>query len=401
MAIFRYKVCDAAGQVSETLVEGESKADAARRLRRRSLLPLEYLGEGSAAVAGGRALGLVRRRFDVIEFTDRLVPLLQAHIPLERALAILAEGIEDPFSAEVIADLRRGLHEGRKLSQLIRDRGRLFPNVYASVVEAGEEAGALPQVMADLRTFLLERREMRAFVLSASIYPCVVLVVAVLVCALLLGVIVPRFAEALLASGQQPPASAQFLLGIAKLWRGWWWLGVLLPAGAALVILRAGHDGTLRLTLDEWLLRLPVLGRLTLYSNLARMARTMAILMRSGVHLLDTVAIAARVLENSTIRRSIAGLASQLRQGQRLSTALGGSRFIPPFLLRMLAVGEETGSVEAMLERVAEHYETDLRRAIRRALGLLEPVTIIVLGVLVGGIVLTMFMALWDMQGGY
>lgn len=399
MAIFRYRVSDPAGQVSETLVEGESQADAARRLCRRSLTPLEFLGEGSAAVAGHRTLGL-GHRFDVIEFTDRLVPLLQAHIPLERALAILAEGVTDPFCAGVVDDLRKGLHEGRKFSQLIRDRGRLFPSLYASVVEAGEEAGALPQVMADLRNFLLERREMRAFIVSASIYPAVVLVVAVLVCTLLLGVVVPRFAEALLASGQEPPASARFLLGIADLWRGWWWLAVLLPAAAGLLLLRSRREGTLRLIFDEWLLRLPLIGRLTLYSNLARMARTMAILMHSGVHLLDTVAIAARVLENSTIRRSVAGLASQLRQGQRLSAALGGSRFIPPFMLRMLAVGEETGAVDTMLERVAERYESDLRRSVRRLLGLLEPITVVVLGVLVGGIVLTMFLALWDMQGG-
>ena len=130
------------------------------------------------------------------------------------------------------------------------------------------------------------------------------------------------------------------------------------------------------------------------------MAGTMAILMRSGVHLLDTVAIAAKVLQNTQIRQSISGLASELRQGQRLSAAIGGSRFIPAFMLSMLAVGEETGSVDIMLERVAERYEGDLRRTVRRTLSLFEPITILILGLFVGTIVVTMFLAILDTQSG-
>ena len=399
MALFQYKVSDGGGAISVLLVEGENQADAARRLQRRGLMPLEFLGEGSLAVTGERKFGL-RRKFDVIDFTDRLVPLLQAHIPLERALGILGEGADDPYTAKVISELRQGLHEGRKLSQLIQDRGTLFPRLYASMVEAGEEAGALPQVMGDLRRFLLESRELRTFVVTSSIYPAVILLVSLGVIGVLLGVIVPKFASVLRGAGQALPATTRILLGISDFVREWWWIFPVLAAGMIMLVLQARKEGKMRNWIDATLLKLPLLRSLVLYANLARMARTMSILMRNGVHLLDTVAIAARVLENATIRQSVAGLASQLRQGQRLSAALGGSPFIPPFMLRMLAVGEETGSVDVMLERVAERYENDLRLMVRRVISLFEPITIVSLGLVVAGIAVSMFLAILDLQGG-
>ena len=168
MPLFRYKVSDSAGKVSELLIEGDSQADAARRLQRRGVVPLAFLGEGGA---GQRQQGLWKKGVDVTDFTERLVPLLEANIPLERSLAILGDEPGNPPLQQLVADLRRGLHEGRKFSDLIRDQGGLFPPVYAGVVEAGEEAGALPQVMGQLKAFLASSAELRSFILSSSIYP--------------------------------------------------------------------------------------------------------------------------------------------------------------------------------------------------------------------------------------
>ncbi len=401
MAIYRFKVSDAAGKVGETLVEGDSRAEAIRRLQRRNVVPLEFLGEGSLAVSAARgSFPGFGKKFDVIDFTDRLVPLLQAHIPLERALGIVGEGMDDPFSAALVADLRKGLHEGRKFSQLIRDRGRLFPSMYASVVEAGEEAGALPQVMADLRQFLMEGRELRSYVLSSSIYPCVVVMVSLLLVVFMLLVVVPKFAEMAMNSGRQPALSMRILLEASALMRGYWWVGILLVAAAVGVVVQARSEGRFKQKLDEWVLQVPIIRDLVVFANMARLARTMSILMRSGVHLLNTVSISAKVLGNSQVRQSISGVASELRQGQRLSAALGGSKIVPTFMLRMLAVGEETGAVETMLERVAERYESELRRNIRRLLSLFEPAVIVFLGLVVGSIALILFMAINDIRSG-
>ncbi len=394
----RRRVSDASGAVREFLTEGDSQADATRRVQRRGLLPLEFLGEGAGSSPGRE--GGFWSRFDVVDFTDRLVPLLEASIPLERALAILGESKEDPVGTQLAQDLRRGLHEGRRLSELIRDRGRLFPRLYASIVQAGEEAGALPQVMGQLRRFLVDNRELRSYIVSASVYPLFIVFAGTLMMGVVLGVIVPRFASVLAATGTTASTPTRILLGLSALAKGFWWV-----VPAALVVLAVLGSQVLRETspvravFDRWVLGAPVAGRLVLYSDLARLSRTLATLMRSGVHLLDAVSIATRVVQNRTLAQSLAGVPGELRQGQRLSDALSQSRYMPAVLLRMVAVGEETGAVEAMLDRVADRYEADLKRLIKRLLSLFEPVVIVCLGVVVGGIVLLMFLAIMNMQG--
>jgi len=399
MALFQYKVSDASGKVSVTLIEGDSQAEATRRLQGRGLSPLEFLGEGAAATGESGGLGFRRRSFDVEEFTDRLVPLLEANVPLERALGIVGEGLDDAYSTEITSDLRRGLHEGRKLSALIRDRGSMFPSLYSNVVEAGEEAGALPQVMGQLRRFLNDARELRSFVISAAIYPVFVMFAGAAMLSIVIGVIVPRFAGIVGESERDPTLSMELLLKLSAFGLWFWWL---IPVGIVALIWFARQtqrEGTrLRSWYDEFILKVPLAGRMVLCANLARMCRTMSILMESGVHLLDTVGIANRVIENETLRRSVSGVAGELRRGQKLSNALAQSPRIPPFLLRMLAVGEETGDVDVMLARIADRYEDDLRRLVKRLLALFEPIIIIVLGVVVGSIVLLMFLAMMDLQ---
>lgn len=398
MPLFRFKVSDSQGQVSAQLTEGDSRADARRRLHGRGFRPLEFLGEGADTRSGGMRR---RAKFDVVEFTDRLVPLLEASVPLERALGILADGESNETYAEVIRELRRGLHEGRRLSQLIRDRGDMFPRLYASVVEAGEEAGALAEVMAELRRFLTQRREFRAFLISASIYPLIVLCVSAVVMGVLLGFIVPKFAQVIINSGQTVPVSTQILMNVSEFVRGTWWVLPVLVVAALFLVRALRGDGVVRQRFDALVLKVPLVHRIVLLSDLARLCRTLAILMRSGVHLLSTVTIGTRILQNTVLRESIGGLAGELRQGQRLSAAFGQSDLIPPFMLRMIGVGEETGSVEAMLERVAERYEQDLKQTLNRIVSLLEPVLIVILGLIVAFIVVSMLFAIMDIQSGF
>ncbi len=397
MPLFKFKVSDAKGVVSELLIEGDSQTDAARRVQRRGLVPLSFLGTGTAGAEHSGSF--FSPKFNVEDFTERLVPLLEANIPLERSLAIVGDDPDNPAMAATANDLRRGLHEGRKLSDLIRERGRAFPPLYSGVVEAGEEAGALPQVMGELRRFLSESAELKSFIISASIYPAFIALAGVVMLVFILGVIVPKFATSLAGAGIQSTAT-DVLLGMSQFLHSWWWLGlVLLGAFVYIVMQTRRPDSAIRAAYDSIILKVPIIGRLVLYSNIARLCRTMAILMRSGVHLLNTVSIANKVVQNRTISVSINGLAGDLRQGQKLSSAMSASKYVPSLMLKMIGVGEETGSVETMLERVADRYETDMRKSIKRLLSLFEPIVIVCLGISVGSIVLLMFMAIMDMQG--
>ena len=402
MPLFKFKVSDKAGKIQEVLIEGDNQTDATRRVHVRGLIPIQFLGQSDSHSEGVSSLTLgLFKRFDVVDFTDRLVPLLQADIPLEKALGIVQETGENSEEIEIISNLRRGLHEGRKFSQLIRDRSRLFPKMYGSIVEAGEEAGALPQVLGQLRDFLNMTREMKSFMISSSIYPIFVMFVCVGVVSLLLGIVVPRFSRIILSTGREPSFSTQLLLSLSEWVRSYWWGGAILVVVALIAFHQAGKEGRVRDFWDSLVLKLPLLGKIVILANIGRQVRTMSILMQSGVHLLDTVAISAKVLQNSELQQSISGLAAELRRGERLSAALSRSPYIPPLVIRMLAVGEETGGTHEMLARVADRYDHDLKEIIKRALAWFEPLVIIFLGGVVGLIVLLLFLAVLDMQSGF
>ena len=401
MPLFKFKISDTSGKLQEVLIEGDNQKDATRRVQVRGLIPIEFLGQSDSLSSSSSINWGIRKRFDVADFTDRLVPLLQAEIPLEKALGIVQDTGENPDEKEIISSLRRGLHEGRKFSQLIRDRSRLFPKMYASIVEAGEEAGALPQVLGQLRDFLNMTREMKTFLISSSIYPLFVIVVCIGVVALLLGVVVPRFSHVILSTGRDPSFSTQLLLNLSDLVRAYWWGGIIIFVVFLIFVRQLGKDGKLRDSWDNLVLKLPLLGRIVILANIGRQVRTMSILMKSGVHLLDTVAISAKVLQNSKLQQSISGLAAELRRGERLSAALSRSQYIPPLVTRMLAVGEETGATDEMLARVADRYDNDLKQIIKRALSWFEPLVIIFLGGVVGTIVILLFLAVLDIQTSF
>ncbi len=400
MALYKYKVVDDGGRVSQLLIEGDSQEDAVRRVQRRGLRPVEFLGEGAATAEAGERFRFGRRRFDVVDFTDRLVPLLEARIPLERALGIVAASATGSYGSRIIEELRKGLHEGRRLSRMLRDRSHLFPEFYATLVEVGEESGALAEIMTDLRNYLNERRELRAYIVSASIYPLIVLVVSLMILGVLLGVIIPRFANVLTTAGAELSGPAELLFGVSALVRRYWWAALLAMAAIIVLFARLRRHPRVAEQIDAWALKLPGLRILVLDLNLSRLARTMSIMLRSGAHLLNAISVSARVLQNRSLRQALRDCPGELRRGERLADALARVRYIPPFMIQMLLVGEETGNVAIMLERTADRFETELRRTVQRSLSLVEPAVIVLLGLLVGGIVVTMFLAIMEMQSG-
>ena len=396
MPLFRFKAADRSGAVIETVIEGESQNDAVRRLRMRSLTPIDFLGEGEGeSTSKGFFQG---SRFNVVEFTERLVPLLEAGIPLERSLAIIEETMEKPRDASFIRDMRQGLHEGRKFSQLIRDRGNMFPRLYANIVEVGEEAGALPQVLKQLQSYLNERKEMRSYVVGASIYPCAIAFVSFGVVMFLLGYIVPKFGKILAKSKKEPAAVTQFLLDLSWFISNYWYIVVLFMALIIFIPIYFSRNETYREYWDSFLLKIPFVGKIVVTSNVASLVKTLSVMLKSGVHLLQAVQISARVIPNSVVRNSISSVASRLRQGEKLSHALAQSEYLPKLVIKMLAVGEETGNVEDMMERVGTRYEVDLRNKIKALLNLFEPVVIVCLGGIIAFIVVTMFLAISDIS---
>ena len=384
------------GEHREMAVEADTGAEALSKLRSCGMTPIRYLGEEGEE--HGIAAYFRRRRVDGYEFTSQLAPLLAANIPLERALAILVESTTDDAMKELATSLRQGLHEGKKFSELIRSCGSTFPGFYANLIETGEETGCLPEVLEELRRFMAESKDLKDFIISSSIYPSVVLFITLLVVILMFTVFIPKFAAIFADMGREQPESMVFLMNMSTVLIHACWI---LPVGGLLAyfILRARFGAA---QLREWwsllLCRLPIFGAIIVAVEIGRFIRTMSIMVSNHVDIIKTVRISEKVIINQIIRRSFAPLEPKLRSGDKLSAALAGNPFLPAGLAAKVRVGEESGEVGSMLTRCAENIEEGTRRKIKRLLSLFEPLVIVFLALMVLVVVVSIFMAIMEIN---
>ena len=374
MANFRYLVLTARGAQQEQTVDAATEAEARRRLQRQGLRPIRPLG---MSMREAPALPETRRKrrwlqsggkFNVNNFTNRLAPLLEANVPLEKALAVIEESATDSKTLEVLFELRRGLHEGKCFSELVRRMDREFPPVYSSLIETGEEAGCLPEVAKDLRRFLNESKEFREFVVTSSIYPVIVIAVTLTVVVLLFTIFIPRFAKIFASMGKKLPGLTQVMLDISNFMVACWWLWPLLAVAVVLLVKAARRPGKVKDAADRLVLRLPLLGGLIRSIQIGHFVQTLAIMVSRHVHILSAVRIARRAIGNVQIQHSFEEVEDDLRGGNKLSDILGGSPYMPPGSAAMLRIAEESGEVGEMLERIGAELEDDTRVKVKRLL---------------------------------
>ena len=396
MPNLRYIVLTAHGTTREVSLETRDDATARRQLRRQGVIVIRGLGE--TTVSGKQHLWRGRSaRFDAGEFANRLTPLLSAGIPLEHGLAVLEEGSRDA-ERDVIRRLRRGLHEGKKLSQLTREMPEYFSPLFSGLIETGEESGSLPEVVRELRRFLKESREFREFVLTSSIYPAIVIAVTLLVVILLFTVFIPRFAKIFEELEREMPFLTRIMLETGNLMQSIWWLWPPLLLGGFLLYRHSRRSGRLKAVRDRLLLKLPLLGPLSTAVQTGRFLRTLAIMVRNHVQLLPAVRISRKIIANDVIRASFDSVEERLRGGSRLSVILGASPYMPDGSIAMLKIAEESGEIGEMLERIAEETEEDVRVRVKRLLALLEPGVILILAGIVLLVVLSIFLAIMEMN---
>ncbi|HBM15331.1 MAG TPA: hypothetical protein DD381_03155 [Lentisphaeria bacterium] len=396
MTMFRYRVADKNGKTVEVSIDAENAAESLKRLRARGLNPLENLGEG----ASGERTGLFRKKtsFNIYQFIDRLVPLLKAHIQLERAFGIMADGTEDKGQKEIIQNLRRGLHEGKKLSELVRAKPEYFPSICANLIEAGEESGALIEVMIELKHFLDYKKETSEFMVTSSIYPAIIIFVTVVVIILLFTVFVPRFTKIFFDMGKALPLPTQIMVWISNIMTGFWWLWLSLIAAISFSIIKVRRNEKGRVWWDKKMLTLPLIGGIITVMEIGRFIKTLAVLIKNNVHLISTVNIASKILENKELKISLSAVNADLKGGKKLSKALSKSAYVPKIVLQMLEVGEESGNMGGMLADVAEQLEKDMKLKIKRLLALFEPACILFLAVVVLAVVISIFLAIMEMN---
>ncbi len=399
MPFYQYKVIQN-GKYVETTVEAASEAEAAGMLIRKNMTVVKLMNTGSSQNEKARSLSVFfdRGRFNVYAFTDQLAPLLKANIPLEQALAVVEEGMSGQSGAAVVQELRKGLQEGKKFSELIRARPAFFPVLYSSLIETGEQTGCLSEVMQELKRFLTASREFKDFVITASIYPAVILFVTFSMIILLLTFFIPKFSKLFQDAGKTLPFLTQAMLDVGNFMKSVWWLWPLLVLAVIALCRKTATNAALKKWRDRLLLKLPFIGRIIRGVQVSRFIRTLAIMVRNDVPILRSVQISSGILQNAVIADSFSSVASELKSGHKLSQTLAKSPYMLSGAIAMLRISEESGDVAEMLTTIAESSENEVKKDLRRLLAALEPAIIICLALFIALIVLAVFQAIMKMN---
>jgi general secretion pathway protein F len=392
---FYFKAVGADGKVRSGSLTGESDKLIARELRKQGLTPI-YVGvapKSSAIEFKLPSFGGKKRR-DVLFFTQELSTLLNAGVPLDRALTITGELTESPDFRFIVLDVLRVLKGGRSLADSLAVHPQYFTDLYISMVRAGEASGSLAVIFERLAEFERSRDELRNYVVSSMMYPGLLALVGLASIFVLLTFVVPRFAAAFSDSRIKIPLPTQIMLNVSHLVQIYGWM-VLAGVAVAAVLLRGYVNTTAgRAWWDAFKLKIPMLGEALRKAETSRFARAMATLVANSVPLVQSIHIAAATLTNGVISGALDGVAQGVKRGEGIAAPLRRAGVFPPLASHLLMVGEETGRLDHMFARMAEIYENDTRSSIKRFTAIFEPVVILVMGVMVGALILSMLMAI-------
>ncbi len=397
MAAFDYLALSADGRRHSGVVEADSARLARQQLRERNLAPVRVKPvasrEGASPIARRGRVGSA----DLALLTRQLSTLIQAALPVEEALrAVAAQSGRAQVRSTLLA-VRSRILEGHGLAAALAAHPRVFPTIYRSMVAAGER-GHLGVVLEQLADYTEQRQQSRQKIQLALLYPLILLVVATLIVGFLLGYVVPDVIQVFVDSGQRLPLLTRALVAVSHAVSHWGpWLLPLCAAGAWLGWRRLQRPA-LRLRWDAALLKLPLFGLLMRDLEAARFASTLAILVRSGVPLVDALRIASQVVGNQSIKAGLAQAEVMVREGSSLTRALEQHTPLPPMLLHMVAAGEKSGSLDSMLARAARNQETDLAARIAMLVGLFEPFMLVLMGVVVLLIVLAILLPIMSLN---
>ncbi|MCJ7592896.1 MAG: type II secretion system F family protein [Woeseiaceae bacterium] len=397
MMRFRYKAATPDGVVSDGVLIGDSRDHVVRQLRALNQIPIRI--DAAKAEKTQRKLGFRKSRRAITEqqvadITRELATLLRAGMPLDRALGILASLSADEPIGEVLADVRESVKHGRSLAESIEAHPRVFNNFYTNLLRAAETGGALETVLERLADHLDKNIEIKNAVKSALVYPIVLVGVAVISIFILLGYVVPQFTEMFENVGQALPLSTRITIGTGEFLRDWGWLLAVMLALAVLLVQRQLRDPHQALAWHRRVLKTPVAGELVLKIEVARFARTLATLLQNGIPLLKALTIVRNTMSNRVLANGLDRVASGLREGQSLADPLAKLTQFPAFAVHMIKVGEESGNLSEILLQVASTYDRDTQVTLKRALALLEPVLILVLGAIIAAVIISILVAI-------
>ncbi len=402
MPMFQYKAKTRAGElVNGSLAAGDRRA-ALAELTKLGFFPLEVDSAEADQLAQDKAnryRNRVKSR-DVLMFTQQLSSLLKSGMSLSQALGTLERRSQKRALGAILSELRNGIVQGESLSDSLAKHPRTFSRFFVNLIKAGEASGSLDDVLLRLGKHQEQMAEVREKVIGALIYPLIIVAVGICTIVFFMLVMVPRFSAMFKEMGTTMPLPTRILIGISDKFVSYWWIGVLLVVVAVTVYRIRARTPEGKLAIDVLKLRLPVFGNILMANALAQFARTLATLLENGVPVLTALQIVEDTMTNRVIANEIREARTRVTDGTSISQPLSKGKVFPPLLIDMLAVGEESGAVVPALKNIADAYEQELSRMLKIFTTLLEPVIIIIMAIVVGGIVMSILMAVFSITSG-
>src|SRR5438477_3621462 len=396
MTVFQYTARTLKGDLVNDKIDLPSRDDVIAHLRKNRMVVVQVRAAPKEFKLSLKFGSGVKTR-DVVVFTRQFATMINAGLPLVQALDILAQQTENKILADVTRQVVYDVESGHTLADALRKHPRAFSDLYVNMVAAGEAGGILDTILVRLAQFLEKNDAIVRKVKGAMVYPAVICSVAVIAVSVLLIFVIPTFQNMFASVNLELPLPTRIVIGMSNLLKNYWWalLGVI--GFTVFGITRYYKTPAGRLQIDRLLLRMPVLGDVLRKSAVSRFTRTLGTLISSGVSILDGLEITARTAGNMVIHNAVMESRASIAGGETIAQPLAKSKVFPPMVISMIAVGEQTGGLDEMLSKIADFYDEEVDAAVSGLLSLLEPIMIVVLGVIVGGMVVAMYLPIFDM----
>jgi len=404
MALYFYKATDQSGKFFEGNIEAPDYPQAVQSIRKLNYFPIEVttkspgkklnMASPSLNLKGGKNIPAR----ELMDITQQLSTLLDAGFTIDKSLGVLAQLAQRPHSKEILTDLKDKVHAGSSLADALAEYPQVFSKLYINMIRSGEAGGTLGPTLMRLSGFLESAEELKASIVGAMIYPVVLILFGGAALTVLITVVIPQLSQLFEDMGDALPLITQLMLAISSFLRTYWWMLSIGMVASSIAFYFYLQTSAGRMKWDAFLLNVPVIGPLIRKIEISRFSRTLSTLLQSGVPVLSALSIVASILGNRVIGEAMNDIHKGLKSGRGLSTPLQETGVFPPLAVHMITIGEQSGNLDEMLEKVSATYDKEVERSIKQLVSMIAPMMILIMAVVIGFIVISMLVGIFSVN---